>query len=162
MLKDKWNKSLLVATGVILGLGAGIVGIVSAQNTTASPLTNSVNSTTSVDTPEPGDLPDTPNVSKTHGHAPLGGDGIISSINGTTVVIAEEADEGGASYTVDASGATITKSGVAGKLSDLKVGDKVFVQGTVNGTNVTATSISNGFHGGHKPDNDIETNDDNQ
>lgn len=37
-------------------------------------------------------------------------------------------------------------------LTDLKVGDKIFVKGTVNGTNVAATEISAGFHGGHRAD----------
>jgi hypothetical protein len=62
--------------------------------------------------------------------------------------MAEETDEGGATYTVDASNATVTNNGVAAQLSSLKVGDKIFVKGTVNGTNVVASSVSLG-HGGH-------------
>ncbi len=85
---------------------------------------------------------------KGHGHAPLGGDGVVSSINGTTIVMTEETNEGGAAYTVDASSATVTKDGAASTLSSIAVGDKIFVQGTVNGTNVAATSIADGHRGG--------------
>ncbi|MDB5195461.1 MAG: hypothetical protein JWO84_645 [Parcubacteria group bacterium] len=59
----------------------------------------------------------------------------------------EESDEGGATYTVDASSATVTKAGASASLASIAVGDKIFVKGTVAGTNVTATSISYG-HGG--------------
>ncbi len=83
-------------------------------------------------------------------HALLGGDGNVTAINGTTITMTEESNEGGAIYTINASGATLTKEGGTAQLSDIKVGDKIFVQGTVDGTNVTATSISLGFHGGHR------------
>jgi hypothetical protein len=79
-----------------------------------------------------------------HGHAPLGGDGNITAINGTTITMQEESDEGGASYTIDASKATVANNGTASTLSALQVGDKIFVQGTTNGNNVTAAAISLG------------------
>lgn len=147
MLKNKLPTSLLVGGMALVGLAAGVATMASAQTstTTVAPATTSV-ATQAVDTPEPGDVADAN--STTHGHAPLGGDGVVSSINGSTIVMAEESDEGGASYTVDASKATVTNNGAAGTLADLKVGQKVFVQGTPNGLNVAATSISIG-HGGH-------------
>jgi hypothetical protein len=115
-----------------------------------TPATTSVTSQTAVDTPEAGDVADVPGVAeKGHGHAPLGGDGVVSSITGTTIVVGEESDEGGASYTIDASKATITNNGAAATLADVKVGAKIFVQGVTTGTNVVATSISVGGHGGH-------------
>ncbi len=77
-------------------------------------------------------------------HAPLGNDGNINAINGTTITMQEEANEGGASYNVDASKATVTNNGAAATISDLKVGDKIFVRGTVTGTNVAATTVSVG------------------
>ncbi|MGE5297596.1 MAG: DUF5666 domain-containing protein [Acidobacteriaceae bacterium] len=89
---------------------------------------------------------------KGRGHAPLGSDGNITAINGSTITMQEEADEGGTVFTVDASKATITNNGAAAQLTDLKVGDKIFVHGTTNGNNVVAASISlghpgRGFHG---------------
>lgn len=135
----------LVAVALLTGAGAGIASLASAQSSATPAAT--VSTTTS-----------TPDM-KTRGHAPLGGDGNITSINGTTIVMAEEADEGGASYTVDASNATITKNGTASALSALAVGDKIFVKGTTSGTNVVATSISSGHgsHGGHGLGKGIKT-----
>jgi hypothetical protein len=151
MFKDKMSKYLIGGAMAVVGLVAGIATMAAAQSatTTTTPATNTAVTTQTsqtVDTPEPGDVPDVAGT-KTHGHAPLGGDGVVSSINGTTVVIGEESDEGGASYTVDASKATVTLNGVAGSLSDIKIGEKVFVQGAVSGTNVVATSISVGHKG---------------
>jgi hypothetical protein len=96
------------------------------------------------------------------GHAPIGGDGNITAINGTSITMAEEANEGGASYTVDASKATVTNNGATASFSDLKVGDKIFVQGTTSGTNVVATSVSLGHPGGgfgHGRPNDNDADD---
>jgi hypothetical protein len=88
----------------------------------------------------------------------LGGDGVVASISGATIVIGEESDEGGAPYTVDASHATVTNNGAAATLADIKVGDKIFVQGPVTGTTVSATSVSLGHPGMHKGENDTDGN----
>jgi hypothetical protein len=154
------NKKLPALFGV-LALGVGAAGAIALQshaqntpsqsvatNTPASVVGSSSTATSAVDTPESANDPADTATSKTHGHAPLGGDGVVSSINGTTIVIGEETDEGGASYTVDASRATLTSNGASAILSDIKVGDKIFVQGAVNGTNVSATSISLGHQNG--------------
>ena len=66
--------------------------------------------------------------------------GTVSAINGTTITITN-AD--GMSYTVDASKATVTKT-VSEAVSDIKVGDTLGVDGTVNGTSVTAVHIMAG------------------
>ncbi len=141
----------------LVGVIAGTAFIVSAQSATTAAnapavVTNpsNVGTPSAVDKPEsPNDPADTDTGSKMHRHAPLGGDGVVSSITGTTIVFGEESDEGGASYTVDASHATVTNNGAPAGLSDIKVGEKIFVQGAVNGTNVTATSISLGHRGEH-------------
>src|SRR5258708_2377718 len=107
MLKNKLKTSLTVGGMVLLGLLAGVATMAGAQTaTTATTPTSTVKATTSVDTPEAGDVADV-NEPKTHGHAPLGGDGVVASINGSTIVMGEESDEGGASYTIDASKATV-------------------------------------------------------
>jgi hypothetical protein len=72
-------------------------------------------------------------------------------------VIGEESNEGGASYTVDASKATVTNSGAAGTIADVKVGEKIFVQGAVSGTSVAATSISVGHPGEYGKDKANDT-----
>lgn len=111
---------------------AGMTGLASAQ--TSTPTTPTTPTATVSERPQ--------------GHRPLGQDGVISAINGTTITMSEEADEGGATYTVNASG--------AGDISTLKVGDKVFVDGAVSGTGVTATKIS--AHPSHSQ-NDVSDGD---
>lgn len=125
----------LLALGAMLtgGIAVGVISLAHAQGVGTTTTTSISGETTA----EP----------KAHGHAPLGGDGIVASLSGTTIVMTEESNENGASYTIDASGATVTKDGVSAQLSDIKVGDKIFVQGNVSGTNVSATSISLGHPG---------------
>jgi len=168
------NKAVYIIAGAALLLGSvGSIAIQAyAQNSTPTTTTtpvvqNSTSTQNQATVNDPKDLPgpDTDNVQDTNhqGHRPLGGDGIVSSISGSTIVMGEESDEGSASYTVDASKATITNNGAAAKLSDIKVGDKIFVEGPVTGTTVAATSISLGhpnFKGHEDGTNDGETNDD--
>jgi hypothetical protein len=45
------------------------------------------------------------------------------------------------SYTVDASSATISKNNATSSVSNIAVGDRVVVQGAVNGNSITASSI---------------------
>ena len=42
-------------------------------------------------------------------------------------------------YTVDASNAEVTKNAATSSVSSIAVGDTVMVQGTISGTNITAT-----------------------
>jgi hypothetical protein len=77
--------------------------------------------------------------------------GTVSSINGNTLTITSKGfgqNTTTTAYTVDATNAKITKNGVASTLSNVVVGDNVSVQGTVSGTNVTATAIRDGMMGG--------------
>jgi hypothetical protein len=148
LLKIMNNKLVYIVAGAALLVGS--VGSIAFQ-TFAAQQTAVVTPALTAQTPTPATstTPDPVDAPGTHGHRPLGGDGVISSISGTTIVMAEEGDEGAASYTVDASKATITNNGVAATLSDLKAGDKVFVDGPVSGTTVVATTISLG-HPGNK------------
>ena len=63
--------------------------------------------------------------------------GNISSINGSSIVVTN----GNASYTVDVTNAKIQKSGTAAALSNLVIGDRTIIQGTVNGSLVTAQTV---------------------
>ncbi|HTP57197.1 MAG TPA: DUF5666 domain-containing protein [Candidatus Paceibacterota bacterium] len=73
--------------------------------------------------------------------------GTVASVNGTTLTVTGRAPKNGTAttYTVDASGATVTKNGASSTVSAIAVGDTVMVQGTVNGTSVTATTIRDGM-----------------
>ena len=144
-MKNKLSQYLF-AGATIVALGAGVAGIASAQTAvtsatsaattvTATPATSTVTNATGTVSAQP------------QGHAPIGTDGNVTAITGTTITMQEESDEGGASYTVNAGSATVTKDGAASTLSSITVGDKIFITGTVSGTMVTATSISSG-HGG--------------
>ncbi len=64
--------------------------------------------------------------------------GTVSSISGSTLTVT---DRKKIVYSVDASGASIDKNGTSSLISNINVGDKVMVFGTVNGNSVVATSI---------------------
>jgi hypothetical protein len=73
--------------------------------------------------------------------------GTVASISGTSITVTGRVASGGGTaptYTVDASSATVTKNGANSSVSDIAVGDTIMVQGTVNGTSVTATTIRDG------------------
>jgi len=59
-------------------------------------------------------------------------------VNGSSISITNESN---VSYTIDASGATITKQGATSTISSVASGDRLLVQGSVNGTSVVASSI---------------------
>lgn len=64
--------------------------------------------------------------------------GTISVINGTTLTVTNKSN---VTYTVDTTNAKIAQGNVLVSLSNLKVGDSVLVQGTVNGTSIVASSV---------------------
>ncbi len=77
----------------------------------------------------------------------LGVTGTVSSISGTTIMVAGKTRPNGAAattYTVDASSATVIKNGQTSAVSNIAVGDTVMVQGTITGTNVAAKNIRDG------------------
>lgn len=63
--------------------------------------------------------------------------GSVSAVNGSSLTVASKA---GPTYSVDASAATVFKGNATSSVSAVAVGDNVVVQGTVNGTAVTASS----------------------
>ena len=54
-------------------------------------------------------------------------------------------------YTVNASGATVTKNGATSTFANIAIGDTVMIQGTINGTTVTAKTIRDGLPQNEKP-----------
>ncbi len=74
--------------------------------------------------------------------------GTVSAVSGTTLTVAGKQGFGttatNVTYSVDASKATVTKNNASSTLSAVAVGDTVFVQGTVTGTSVSATTIRDG------------------
>lgn len=157
MQKNKYGAPLIAVSMALVGLLAGMATMASAQTSaatssntsaTVSTVVSSGSASATVDKPESANDPaDTG--TEVEKHAPMGGDGIVSSVSGTTIVMGEESDEGGVSYTIDASKATFSNNGATATIADIKVGNKIFVQGMVSGTSVSATSVSLGHPGGH-------------
>jgi preprotein translocase subunit YajC len=64
--------------------------------------------------------------------------GTVASISGNSISINTSSNT---SYTIDASSAAIVKNNASSTVSSIAVGDYVVVQGAVNGTSVTASSV---------------------
>ncbi|MGC9605250.1 MAG: hypothetical protein ABSF56_00610 [Minisyncoccia bacterium] len=73
--------------------------------------------------------------------------GTVSAINGDIITVSGRQGFGPAAtaapvvYTVDATNATVRKNNATSTVSSILVGDRIFAQGTVTGTNVAATMI---------------------
>lgn len=64
--------------------------------------------------------------------------GTITAINGTSVTITNKSN---VTYTAETSAAKVIIAGTASTIASAKVGDMVIVQGTINGTAITASSV---------------------
>ncbi|MES2216536.1 MAG: hypothetical protein V4481_04555 [Patescibacteria group bacterium] len=125
MKKYVSTKAFLVFAALfVIGAGAGVSAVVSAQTATTG-------TATVTHTAKRGDM----------GRQGPGVFGTVTSINGTTILVAGPS---GAAYTIDASNAKITKV-LTVTLSDLKVGDTIGVHGTLTEAHVTATDIMSGM-----------------
>ncbi|MEI6479981.1 MAG: hypothetical protein WCO12_00450 [bacterium] len=90
-------------------------------------------------------------------HRQFGVFGTVASISGTTITVNSQVRPNGTStsvvYTVDASNSKVTKDNATSSVSNIVVGDKIIVQGKVDGTNVVATNIRDGVSvKGNMPD----------
>jgi hypothetical protein len=64
--------------------------------------------------------------------------GTVASISVNTLTITNASN---VTYTVDISSAKVVKGNATSTISNIIVGDRVIVQGTVNGTSITASSV---------------------
>ncbi len=64
--------------------------------------------------------------------------GKVTVVSGNTITILNSSN---VTYSIDATNAKIEKEGVISSISSIAIGDSVIVQGTVNGTTITAASI---------------------
>jgi hypothetical protein len=64
--------------------------------------------------------------------------GSVSAISGDTLTVTNKSN---VTYSVDATNATVVKGNATSSLASIATGDSVVVQGTVNGTSVTASTI---------------------
>ena len=79
--------------------------------------------------------------SQTTPRVPHGVMGTVSAVNGNSITLT---GKDGKTYTVEAGSAAISKD-MTVAISDIKVGDMLMAQGSVNGTTVTATNIHDGI-----------------
>lgn len=74
--------------------------------------------------------------------------GTVSAVNGNSITVSGRQGFGtstpATTFTVDATNAKVMKANAASTVSSIAVGDTVVVQGTVSGSNVTATMIRDG------------------
>jgi len=64
--------------------------------------------------------------------------GTVSSVSGSSITITTSSN---VTYTIDATNAKVTKGNASSAVSSVAAGDYVIVQGTINGTSVTASSV---------------------
>ncbi len=71
--------------------------------------------------------------------------GIVIAVSGNTVTITGRTNMNYATtsstYTVNATNAVVRKSNATSTVSNIAVGDRIFVQGSITGTSITATTI---------------------
>jgi hypothetical protein len=74
--------------------------------------------------------------------------GTVSTVSGNTLTILGKEGFGSTTatttFTVDATNATVKKNNATSTVSNILVGDTVAIQGTINGSNITATTIRDG------------------
>ncbi len=145
----KPTRSSISVSGILVGDTVVVQGTASGNNITATSITDGV-------------------FGNWYGRGPVAKPaavGTVASVSGNTITLT---GKNGATYTVDASSATVTKftpgtSGSRGTsatitVSQIQTGDTLVVQGTASGDNVTATKIMDGTfargnfgHGRNKP-----------
>jgi hypothetical protein len=67
--------------------------------------------------------------------------GVISTISGNTLIVNSRKGKASRSYTVDATNAKVIKDGTTTAISNIAIGDKVVIKGSIKGTRVIAKSI---------------------
>ena len=76
--------------------------------------------------------------------------GSVTAINGTTITLSGRVTPGNnatTTYSVDASSAKVFKARATSTVSSITTGDMLFVEGTISGSNITATTIRDGVKG---------------
>ncbi|MDB5254666.1 MAG: hypothetical protein JWL92_42 [Candidatus Nomurabacteria bacterium] len=139
------NKKILALPTLALLLTIGISATVSAEsvsgNVNADIKTGIINGKVDTDLNVRG---------VSDNHRQNGIFGTVTAINGNTITVSSKSMDKKATtqvtttYSVNASGAMVDKNNVAATISTIAVGDNIFVEGKVDGTNVTAVRIHDG------------------
>ena len=142
------NNATSTVTSIVVGDTVSVRGTVTGTNVTATSINDGVMGTTGMRRPgSPGQENQSANgkswtatsTAQIIGNGQPVIAGTVSVVNGTTLTVTTASN---VTYTVDASGAKVLQGqNVAASLSSVVVGNKVLVQGTVNGTSITASTI---------------------
>ena len=126
MLDKKYIVSAGVGAALVASLGAGMFALADTS-TTGGTGTTAPTATAAMMAHKPG----------------VGG--TVTAVSGNTITITttNPKTKATSTYTVDASAAAITKD-MTVSVGDIKVGDTIMADGTVNGTSVAATAIHDG------------------
>jgi hypothetical protein len=126
-----------------LGLIAGVAGTMAVATYAAGPQATVTAATTQAESGQHGWGKFTPPAAM----------GTVTAVSGNTITLTDK--KSGTTYTVDATNAAVNKftpgtNGAKGTQStitvaQIAVGDNITVQGTVSGTNITATKIEDGM-----------------
>lgn len=139
------NNATSTITSIVVGDTVVVRGTVTGTNVTATSIMDGVMNTSGMK--RPGTLGQGTNgkpwtstsTAQVIGNGQPVIAGTVSVVNGTTLTVTTASN---VTYTVDASGAKVLQGqNVAASLSSVVVGNKVLVQGTVNGTSITASTI---------------------
>ncbi len=98
----------------------------------------SITATTIIDGMVPGGPRMAPQVLQFQGNGEPVVGGAVTAINSSTLIVTNKSN---ITYTVNGLNATIIKDNTTSSLAAVSVNDNVLIQGTVNGTSITATSI---------------------
>lgn len=148
-LKSKIIMNFKKYVSLVLGFVALVVCF-SATSVSADTTTSTAASSSSHARPS-SDMRNKSNMMRGKGSSPAFGRGIfgtVTSVSGTTLTVSGKQGLGSTTatttFTVNASNAKVMKDNATSTIASVVTGDTVFVQGTVSGTNVTATMIRDG------------------
>jgi hypothetical protein len=124
------NGTASSVSGIAIGDTVMVQGTVSGTSITATAIRDGVPAAHAPGAPKPSP------VIQGNGEPVIAG--TITAINGGVLTVSNKSN---VTYTVDATSATISIKNAKSTLGSVAVGNSVVIQGTVNGTSVTATSV---------------------
>ena len=127
------NNSTSTISSILVGDMISARGTISGKNVTATSISDGV-----MMGPGRGGRPNATSTPQVIGNGQPVIAGSIASINGNILTVTTVSN---VTYTVDATNAKILKGQSPITLSNITVGDRVVVQGSINGTSVTASTV---------------------
>lgn len=141
-MKNKQKISFLVAT--FLGLTTLVPALVNAQSVNAQ-ISGTVNGGQMMQGRGFGGMMRGEGGGRINGRGMMpGAAGKVTAVSGNTITVS---GMNGKTITIDATNAVVMKDNATSSVSAIAIGDQVFAQGTLTGTNLVATKIHDGMGG---------------